>query len=147
MTLPPRVRPVDYIITAVARSYGLRREDLLNRRGPREIFEPRQIAMYAAVELTGKNLSEIARVFDGRDHSTVCTGAIRGKALMLGDDGKAAKAKAVVAKIARDLDVANDVRDEVLGHLLCDAENPQKSGLFKVSAIANREGYTAVSPA
>lgn len=59
------------IQTVTADHYGLKRVDLLSRRRTQKIVRPRQVAMYLCKQITTKSLPEIARAFDGRDHTTV----------------------------------------------------------------------------
>lgn len=59
------------IQTVTADHYGLKRSDLLSRRRVQKIVRPRQVAMYICKLITTKSLPEIARAFDGRDHTTV----------------------------------------------------------------------------
>ncbi|MEO0412661.1 MAG: chromosomal replication initiator protein DnaA [Pseudomonadota bacterium] len=59
------------IQTLTADHYGLKRTDLLSRRRTQKIVRPRQVAMYLCKLVTTKSLPEIARAFDGRDHTTV----------------------------------------------------------------------------
>lgn len=59
------------IQTVTADHYGLKRSDLLSRRRIQKIVRPRQVAMYICKLITTKSLPEIARAFDGRDHTTV----------------------------------------------------------------------------
>lgn len=59
------------IQTVTADHYGIKRSDLLSRRRVQKIVRPRQVAMYICKLVTTKSLPEIARAFDGRDHTTV----------------------------------------------------------------------------
>lgn len=59
------------IQTVTADHYGIKRSDLLSRRRIQKIVRPRQVAMYICKLVTNKSLPEIARAFDGRDHTTV----------------------------------------------------------------------------
>src|SRR3546814_12506043 len=42
-----------------------------SKRRARAVVRPRQIAMYLAKKMTPRSLTEIGRIFGGRDHSTV----------------------------------------------------------------------------
>ena len=44
---------------------------MYSAKRPKNIAEPRQIAMYLTKELTQKSLPEIGANFGGRDHTTV----------------------------------------------------------------------------
>ena len=72
--IPAQALPPAQIIEAVCRFYGVRREDLQNRRRNREIVIPRQVAMYLLREEVGLSLSEIGQELGGRDHTTVLHG-------------------------------------------------------------------------
>lgn len=55
----------------VAKYYGIRLQDMVSHRRPREIAHPRQVAMYLSERLTPHSLPAIGRRFGGRDHTTV----------------------------------------------------------------------------
>lgn len=59
------------IIVQVARSYGLKRADLLARTDADPISEARRIACYLARKATGLSYREIGLLLDGRHHGTV----------------------------------------------------------------------------
>lgn len=62
---------VDSILKAVADYFDLRTHDLTGNRRPKNIAEPRMIAMYLARTLTEFSLPEIGSAFGGRNHATV----------------------------------------------------------------------------
>ena len=62
---------VESVQRAVARTFGIRYEDMKVKRRDREIVFPRQVAMYLVRELTDFSLPEIGREFGKRDHTTV----------------------------------------------------------------------------
>ncbi len=62
---------VDYIQKIVAEHFDIRLADMTSHRRPKNIAEPRQIAMYLARELTKHSLVDIGDAFGGRDHGTV----------------------------------------------------------------------------
>lgn len=64
-------RQVMAIVRAVAAEYDVTTADLLGRQRPSRLSRPRNVAMYLARRLTGASLPQIARVFDGRHHTTV----------------------------------------------------------------------------
>lgn len=67
---PPRPRLED-VCLAVAREFGISATQLRSRKQTRGVVIPRQCAMLAARQLTGRSLKQIGKYFGGRDHSTV----------------------------------------------------------------------------
>ncbi|MBI3863516.1 MAG: AAA family ATPase [Planctomycetia bacterium] len=67
---PPCPRLED-VCLAVARQFGISSSQLRSRKQTREVVFPRQCAMLAARQLTGRNLQQIGKYFGGRDHTTV----------------------------------------------------------------------------
>jgi chromosomal replication initiator protein len=55
----------------VAEHFGLRIADLVGRRRPNNIAQPRQIAMFLCREFTRMSLQDVGEAFGGRDHGTV----------------------------------------------------------------------------
>lgn len=55
----------------VAEYFGRSVADMLSKRGNRSICLHRQVAMYLARECTTASYPDIAKVFGGRDHTTV----------------------------------------------------------------------------
>jgi chromosomal replication initiator protein len=62
---------IEAIQKAVADFYKIKVSDMYSAKRPKNIAEPRQIAMYLTKELTQKSLPEIGANFGGRDHTTV----------------------------------------------------------------------------
>lgn len=62
------------IIDQVAAKHGLTREKLLSRDHRRDWSWPRQEAYYEISKRTLLSSPQIARIFDGRDHSTILYG-------------------------------------------------------------------------
>ncbi len=62
---------IEAIQKTVADFYKIKLADMLSPKRPKNIAEPRQIAMYLTKELTQKSLPEIGANFGGRDHTTV----------------------------------------------------------------------------
>ena len=58
------------IQSKVAAHFGLRISDILSNRRPRNIAEPRMVAMYLCRTLTGGSFPEIGAAF-GKNHATV----------------------------------------------------------------------------
>lgn len=66
-------RPItpDVILTATSEMFGYDVEELKGKRRHRSLVQARQISMYVVRELTDLSYPAIARVFGGRDHTTV----------------------------------------------------------------------------
>ena len=62
---------IDGIQKTVAEHFGLRVNDLTGSKRPKNIAEPRMIAMYLSREMTDHSLVEIGSAFGGRNHATV----------------------------------------------------------------------------
>ncbi len=62
---------IDGIQKTVAEHFGLRVTDLTGSKRPKNIAEPRMIAMYLSREMTEHSLVEIGAAFGGRNHATV----------------------------------------------------------------------------
>ncbi len=62
---------IDGIQKTVAEHFGLRVADLTGSKRPKNIAEPRMIAMYLSREMTDHSLVEIGSAFGGRNHATV----------------------------------------------------------------------------
>ena len=68
-----RPRPItsDLILSATADMFGFPIDELIGKSRRRPLVTARQIAMYVMRELTDLSYPAIARVFGGRDHTTV----------------------------------------------------------------------------
>jgi chromosomal replication initiator protein len=68
-----RPRPItsDLILAATADMFGFPIDELTGKSRRRPLVTARQIAMYVMRELTDLSYPAIARVFGGRDHTTV----------------------------------------------------------------------------
>ena len=62
---------VDRIQQIVAEQFQLRLSDLTGSKRPKNIAEPRMMAMYFAREMTDLSLMDIGNAFGGRNHATV----------------------------------------------------------------------------
>ena len=62
---------VDRIQQIVAEQFQLRVSDLTGSKRPKNIAEPRMMAMYFAREMTDLSLADIGNAFGGRNHATV----------------------------------------------------------------------------
>lgn len=67
----PRSVTIQKIQQHVAAFYGLKPEDLKERKRTKAVVFPRQVAMYLARELTEYSLPKIGEAFGGRDHTTI----------------------------------------------------------------------------
>lgn len=65
---------IESIQKAVAQFYNISVDDIISERRMRMIARPRQIAMYLSKCLTTRSLTEIARRFNRKDHTTVMHG-------------------------------------------------------------------------
>ena len=63
--------PLQDIIDAVTRYYGVKLSDLQSKRRHKSISLPRQVCMWLARKRTRYSLEEIGGYFGGRDHTTV----------------------------------------------------------------------------
>ena len=66
-----RTISIEEIQKAVAEEFGIQVYDLTGPKKPKNIAEPRMIAMYLARKLTTRPHQEIGRAFGGRSHGTV----------------------------------------------------------------------------
>ncbi|MBR4254927.1 MAG: chromosomal replication initiator protein DnaA [Lentisphaeria bacterium] len=66
-----RTISIEEIQKAVAEVFGIQVYDLTGPKKPKNIAEPRMIAMYLSRKLTSKSHQEIGRAFGGRSHGTV----------------------------------------------------------------------------
>lgn len=66
---------VDLIINTVAEHFSLKREDIISKKKNQEIAYPRHIIMYLSRQLTDETFSNIAKILNRKDHSTVMHGA------------------------------------------------------------------------
>jgi chromosomal replication initiator protein len=77
--------PLNGVLEATARYYGLSVEDLASRKRTKVIAQARQLAMYLAREETETSLPQIGQALGGRDHSTVVHGCARIASLLVSD--------------------------------------------------------------
>ena len=59
------------ITNHICKFYGLQNDDLIGKKRPKNIAQPRQIAMYLCRIMTDSSLPKIGLYFGGRDHTTV----------------------------------------------------------------------------
>ncbi len=67
----PTSIPIDEVIKAVAKFYGIKSRDLRSPKRSKDIARARQVAMYLCRTLTSESFPEIGSRFGGRDHATV----------------------------------------------------------------------------
>lgn len=77
---------VDTVRKAVAHYYKLTVAQLDGVSRKRPIVRPRQLAMYLAKVLSGESLSQIGRIFGGRDHTTIMHGCNNIETLLKSDN-------------------------------------------------------------
>lgn len=86
---------VDRIKLAVAREYGTTCMEIDSDRRSKNIVRPRQVAMYLAKTMTLLSLPQIARRFNGKDHTTILHGARKIERLVAVDPELAAKVQVI----------------------------------------------------
>lgn len=64
----------EQIVSAVARYFGLSKDEMVGRSRRRAVSTPRQLCMYLIREETDISLPQIGELLGGRDHSTVLHG-------------------------------------------------------------------------
>ncbi len=74
------------IVAASSLHFNVPEIEILSHRRTRNIVIPRQVAMYIAKSLTLRSLPEIARHFDGRDHTTAIASIRRIQSLIPKDE-------------------------------------------------------------
>ena len=62
---------LEKITNHICKFYGLQNDDLIGKKRPKNIAQPRQIAMYLCRIMTDSSLPKIGLYFGGRDHTTV----------------------------------------------------------------------------
>lgn len=76
----------DTVRKAVAHYYKLTVAQLDSPSRKRTVARPRQLAMYLAKVLSGESLSQIGRIFGGRDHTTIMHGCNNIETLLKSDN-------------------------------------------------------------
>ena len=100
MTVAARREPrVAEILTATAQHYNIREKDILAPGRSARVINARQIAMWAARELTRCSLPQLGRIFK-RDHTTVLHSVWKIGAMRQSDPAFAAETDALLAKFA-----------------------------------------------
>jgi chromosomal replication initiator protein len=74
---------IEAIQKKVAEYFGLSPLDLRSKRRQRDLIVPRHLAMYLSRELTSLSLSEIAKKFNGKNHSSIVHGLEHIRKLMV----------------------------------------------------------------
>jgi hypothetical protein len=86
---------VDRIKRAVAKEYNTTCMEIDSDRRTKEIVRPRQVAMYLAKTMTLMSLPQIARRFNGKDHTTILHGVRKIEKLVAVDPELAAKVQII----------------------------------------------------
>lgn len=90
--IQPRIKDIQ---DAAIEYFGITRQDFLSPSRKARVAWPRQVAMYYAKTLTGRNLSTIAISFHKQDHTTVLHAVRKVQGLLdeepLSSDGKHAR--------------------------------------------------------
>jgi len=96
---PDQLTP-ERILTIVAERYAIRTDAICGLRRTRSVALPRQIAMYLTRQLTDLSLSEIGRMFGGRDHTTVMYACTRVGDMITADSAFADKINGLISTLA-----------------------------------------------
>ena len=88
----PKMITPTIIIQVVAEHYGVKAEDITSKKRNAEFVLPRQVVMYLCRELTEVSLTNIAKILDKKDHTTIMHG---------------------IKKVAADLETNEDLRNKV----------------------------------
>ncbi len=70
----PKMITPTIIIQVVAEHYGVKAEDITSKKRNAEFVLPRQVVMYLCRELTEVSLTDIAKILDKKDHTTIMHG-------------------------------------------------------------------------
>lgn len=90
---------IESIQRTVSEHFGIHIHDIIGSKRPRNIAEPRMIAMYLSRKLTNHSLPEIGMAFGGRNHATVIHAVKQIEGACAEDEG----VKRTVAAIKRQL--------------------------------------------
>ena len=102
--LPAVVRkgiPLDAIVSATAKHYGLNARDLRSERRDRPATLARQTAMFLARRMTDRSLTQIGQAMGQRDHATVQRAVARIQALVERDPAVRTAVEEVVEMLGR----------------------------------------------
>ena len=69
-----RVQPIGAIMRAVCEKFVVSQMELCSQRRQAHLVRPRHVAFWLCKELTAATYPEIARMFGGRDHTTILHG-------------------------------------------------------------------------
>ncbi len=94
-----RIITIETIQRVVAERFNLHVHDIIGSKRPKNIAEPRMIAMYLSRKLTNHSLPEIGMAFGGRNHATVIHGVRQVEAECEADE----QTKKTVATLRRQL--------------------------------------------
>ncbi len=91
---------LDRVLQVVAAHYRLSVSDLASRKRTKVVVQARQMAMYAARELSDASLSQIGQSLGGRDHSTVMHGCTKIADQLIGEAALKADFEAICTALA-----------------------------------------------
>lgn len=92
------VKKMDEIIFAVAKRYGVKREDILSSKRTKEIVEPRHICVYVAIKCTNLSKTQIGNAIN-RDRTTLVSSEKYVKEKMEKDNEFALLVKEIIREI------------------------------------------------
>jgi hypothetical protein len=98
-TTPEKLN-TDRILRAVARFYGVSRQDILSIRRTDKIVRPRQVTAYLVKTMTERTLPDIGRRLGGRDHTTILYAVRKIEALIQTDAKLAAEIDEIKRMVA-----------------------------------------------
>lgn len=87
---------VSQIQRTVADRFEITPEQICGRRGAKEIYVPRQLAMFIAYRHTRHTYNRVGQLFGGRDHSTIINGVLRTEQRLQNDSEIAEKYKEII---------------------------------------------------
>jgi hypothetical protein len=97
----PRAGRFAIILDAVTRHYGVSRDEILSDDRSRRVVRPRQVAIYLAFHLTGKDIGEIGRRIGGREPTTVLHACRKMEGLKKSDPAAATDINRLMAQCIR----------------------------------------------
>jgi chromosomal replication initiator protein len=77
--MPGRTRATD-VINVAAACFGVGRDDVIGHNRQAKFVLARHAAMFVAHELTGNSFPQLAKLFGGRDHTTILSACRKAKA-------------------------------------------------------------------
>ena len=105
------------ILKAVAKSFNVKRYDMMSARRTADLVLPRQVFCYLAKKLTLHSLPAIGRVLGSRNHTTILYSARKMEREIANDENL----RAIVEKIKRDVGGVEQIQRRVARYPLSDA--------------------------